>query len=63
MNVFSENNQNRGHDQLLEICLLKKTGQHNFSTAQHHSSKCHFFVNLSNPVNLWGSTGLKQFHF
>jgi hypothetical protein len=28
-----------GHDQLLEICLLKKTGRHNFSTARHHSSK------------------------
>jgi hypothetical protein len=35
-----------GHDQLLEICLLEKTGQHNFSFARHHSSKCHFFGQL-----------------
>jgi hypothetical protein len=28
-----------GHDQLLEICLLEKTGRHNFSTGRHHSSK------------------------
>ncbi len=32
-----------GHDQLLEIRLLKKTGQHNFSFAQHHSSNNYFF--------------------
>jgi hypothetical protein len=41
----------------------KTTGRHNFSTAQHHSSKCHFFVNWLSPVNLWGSTGFDQFHF
>ena len=35
-----------GHDQLLKICLLKKTGRLNFSFAQHHSSKCHFFCQL-----------------
>jgi hypothetical protein len=35
-------NLKSGHDQLLEICLLEKTGRHNFSTAQHYSSKCHF---------------------
>ena len=33
------------------------------STGRHHSSKCHFFVNWSNPVNLWESTGFDQFHF
>ena len=35
-----------GHDQLLEICLLKKSARHNFSFARHHSSKCHFFCQL-----------------
>jgi hypothetical protein len=53
----------KGHDQLLEIRLLEKTGRHNFSTAQRHLSKCHFFVNWLNPVNLLGSTGFDQFHF
>ena len=47
------------HDQLLEICLLKKTSRHNFSTARANVT---FFVNWSNPVNLWGSTGFEQFH-
>ncbi len=53
----------QGDNQLLEIWLLEKTGQHNFSTAWHHSSKCHFFVNWSNPVYFLGSTGFEQFHF
>ncbi len=33
------------------------------ATGRHHLSKCHFFVNWSNPVNLWESTGFDQFHF
>ena len=35
-----------GHDHLLEIRLLEKSARHNFSFAQHHSSKCHFFCQL-----------------
>ena len=35
-----------GHDHLLKICLLKKSAQHDFSFAPHHSSKCHFFCQL-----------------
>ena len=63
MNARRIHNVYSGHDQLLKIRQLKKSGQHNFSTAQHYSSKFHFFVNWSNPVNLWGSTGFEQFHF
>jgi hypothetical protein len=29
----------KGHDQLLEICLLKKTAQHNFAFTRQHLSK------------------------
>ena len=35
-----------GHDHLLEIRLLKKSAQHDFSFARHHLSKCHFFCQL-----------------
>ncbi len=48
-----------GHDQLLKICLLEKTGRHYFSTARHHLSKCHFFVNCLNPIEP-GLTGFEQ---
>ncbi len=56
-----------GHDQLLEIRLLKKTGRHNFSFARHHLSKCHFFCQLlenqkSSAVRVFraGLTGFEQ---
>ncbi len=35
-----------GHDQLLEICLLKKTGRHNFIIARQHSSNNYFSCQL-----------------
>jgi hypothetical protein len=35
-----------GHDQLLEICLLKKSARHNFIIAQQHSSNNHFSCQL-----------------
>ncbi len=45
--VGANNYASQGHDQLLEIRLLKKTGRHNFSFARHHSSNNYFFVNCS----------------
>ena len=63
MNVFSENNQNRGHDQLLEICLLKKTGQHNFSFARHHLSKWQKSENWLTIKNYLPYVYFEQFHF
>ena len=50
-----------GHDHLLEICLLKKSARHNFSFAQHHSRKCHFFVNCSKIKNHEKSSAVRVF--
>ena len=50
-----------GHDHLLEIRLLKKSARHNFSFAQHHLSKCHFFVNCSKIKNHEKSSAVRVF--
>ncbi len=35
-----------GPDQLLKICLLEKTAQHDFAFTEHHSSNNYFSCQL-----------------
>jgi hypothetical protein len=62
-NCLMEVGNRRGHDQLLKIRLSKKLLNMIFQLLDTIRANVTFFVNCSNPVNLWRSSGFEQFHF